>query len=275
MKPGRGVFSIPLAGWAAACLLATVACGLTTVACSLTLCVPAFAEPVAGPAKGRVPGPIRILPLGDSVTQGGLVGRPEYTYRYPLYYMLKERGYDIDFVGSTNKGLQEGAVWPDRNGIPFDLDHEGHYGWKTAEVRDHLEQWMTTYPAPPDIVLLQLGSNDIDAPDFEAAAIAPLKDIIAMVRTKNPHAAFLVGHMMETGRVYRARRSLFEKLARDANRPDSPVTTVLHYKDWHERPDLPYSDTFDWAHPNPRGQQKMADKYLAAMVPLLDRLKNQ
>jgi hypothetical protein len=29
------------------------------------------------------------------------------------------------------------------------------------------------------------------------------------------------------------------------------------------------SDTFDWAHPNERGQVKLADKWLAAMQPLL------
>jgi lysophospholipase L1-like esterase len=217
--------------------------------------------------------PIRILPLGDSITQGGRNDRPEYTYRYPLYYMLKDAGYDVGFVGSLTTGLEETATWPDRNGVAFDPRHEGHYGWTTAEARDHLAQWMTTYAAPPDIVLIDLGSNDQDARDYRAAIFEPLKDIVAKLREKNPNVVVLLGHIISNGRKARSTRPLYEELARETSTPASPVVTVLHYKNWHERPGLPYSDTFDWSHPNLSGQKKMAGNYFAAMRPYLDRLK--
>lgn len=40
---------------------------------------------------------IRILPLGDSITQGGRADRAEYTYRYPLFYSFKGRCCMNDF----------------------------------------------------------------------------------------------------------------------------------------------------------------------------------
>jgi acyl-CoA thioesterase-1 len=215
---------------------------------------------------------IRILPLGDSITQGGRNDRPEYTYRYPLYFMLKDAGYDIDFIGSLRTGLHPDAVWPDKNGVPFDLDHEGHYGWRTGETRDHLREWMTHYPAAPDIVMLDLGSNDEDASDYQTAIIKPLEDIVAILREKNPKVVVLLGHFLANGRTARSIRPLMEQMARETSTPESPVITVLHYKNWHERPDLPYTDTFDWAHPNLRGQEKMAKNYFEAMRPYLNRM---
>lgn len=37
-----------------------------------------------------------------------------------------------------------------------------------AAVRDNLAAWMKTYPAPPDIVLIHLGTNDQNTNDFNA-----------------------------------------------------------------------------------------------------------
>jgi lysophospholipase L1-like esterase len=218
---------------------------------------------------------IHILPLGDSITQGGRNDRPEYTYRYPLYFMLKEAGYDVDFIGSMKQGINADAVWPDKNGIPFDPDHEGHYGWKTVEVRDQLPEWIARYPVPPDIVLIDLGSNDEGAADYQTAIVQPLKDIVALLRKKNPDVTVLLGHFLSNGRKARSIRPLLEQVARETSTPASPVTTVLHYKGWYENPALPYTDTFDWAHPNPSGQQKMAANYFKAMRPYIDRLNEQ
>ncbi|MDQ8700240.1 GDSL-type esterase/lipase family protein [Hyphomicrobium sp. LHD-15] len=237
---------------------------------------PALAETAANAAMAKQEGSrtIRVLPLGDSITQGGRSDRPEYTYRYPLYFMLKDAGYDVDFIGSQHAGLEESATWPDRNGVAFDPDHEGHYGWTTAEVRNHLQEWLSKYPAPPDIALIDLGSNDQEADSYQTAIVEPLKDIVAMLREKNPNVVVLLGHILANGRKARSIRPLLEQVARETRTPVSPVETVLHYKNWHERPGLPYSDTFDWAHPNPSGQRKMADNYFAAMRPYLDRLQS-
>lgn len=230
------------------------------------------AEPAAdeaAEAEPRIPRPVHILPLGDSITQGGRTDREEYSYRYPLFCMLKEKGVDFDFIGSLKTGLHKNFKWPDCDGEPFDLDHEGHYGWKTAAVRDKLAGWMEGYPAPPDIALIHLGTNDQKAEDHKAAIVEPLKDIIAMLRKANPKVVVLVGHLNFNGGAALKIRPLVEEMAKEVSTEESPVVTVHIYKGWNEKPDHPETDTFDWAHPNPRGQKKMAAKWLEAMEPFL------
>ena len=60
------------------------------------------------------------------------------------------------------------------------------------------------------------------------------------------------------------------ELKNEMNTPESPVLTVHHYQNWTENPKSPNADTFDWAHPNPQGQQKMAEQWFAAMQPFMN-----
>jgi|GEM_PF-316609 len=213
-----------------------------------------------------------IVPIGDSITQGGRADRPEYTYRYPLFWKLKEAGYDVDFVGSLRAGLNPEAKWPEKGGVPFDPDHEGHYGWKTKAVRDNLAQWSASWNAAPDVALIHLGTNDQDSKDIAADIVQPLRDMVAFLRTKNPRVAVLIGHLNFNGGKALEIRPLVEAMAKEMSTPDSPVRTVATYEGWVENPEQPGTDTFDWAHPNEQGQAKMADKWLAAMEPLLPGL---
>jgi len=237
---------------------------------------PVLAQPAHDRAANRRgPGqPIRILPIGDSVTHGGRTDRPEYTYRYPLYFMLRKAGYNVDFIGSRRSGTNEDAVWPDRDGVPFDPDHEAYYGGTTGYVRDRLQERIASYPVAPDIALILLGGNDIESNDPAQFIIAPLIEIIATLRTKNPSVTVLVGHLPEHDLKSRATRPLIERMAKELSTPNSPVATVHHYEGWWERPSLPWTHTFDWAHPNLRGQQKMADMWFSAMVRYLERMKH-
>jgi acyl-CoA thioesterase-1 len=217
------------------------------------------------------PRPVRILPLGDSITQGGRTDRPEYTYRYPLFCMLLREGIAFDFIGSQTGGLHADATWPGCDGMPFDHDHEGHYGWKTAQVRDQLPGWLSSYPEPPDIVLVHLGTNDQNADDHRAAVSEPLRDIISALRGANPQVVVLVGHLNFNGGPALTIRPLVEQMAREESTDVSPVLTVPHYEGWVEDPAREGTDTFDWAHPNPQGQEKMARRWLEAMRPYLSR----
>ncbi len=214
--------------------------------------------------------PLHILPLGDSITQGGRHGREEYTYRWPLFKKLVDAGVDFDFIGSLNKGLDANAAWPkEYKGKPFDMDHEGVYGIKTAKALARLPEAMKKWPAAPDIVLIHLGTNDQKAPDHAKAVVEPLKAIVGMIREKNPKAVFLISHLNFNGGNALTIRPLVESMAKELNTTTSPVITVHMYEEWKENPKHAETDTFDWAHPNPKGQEKMAAKWLEAMQPFL------
>ena len=223
----------------------------------------------APPASASPPAPVKILCIGDSITQGGRQGREEYTYRWPLFCKLRDAGISVDFIGSRQAGLDPGATWPkEYKGLAFDPDHEGYYGFKTAAVRDRLKATLPSLEAP-DVALIHLGTNDQNAPDLFEAVVKPLEDIIAQLRARNPKVAVYLGHLNFNGGAAVTIRPLVEDLATRLDTPGSPVVAVHHYRGWKENPQDPATDTFDWAHPNPQGQGKMADAWLAAMQPRL------
>ena len=67
--------------------------GLGMVVCALT--------------AAATPPPVRILPLGDSITYGYPVPGG---YRLPLYQLLTNAGYNVDFTGTQT--LAEPAERP-------------------------------------------------------------------------------------------------------------------------------------------------------------------
>lgn len=208
--------------------------------------------------------PIKVLCIGDSITQGGKRDRQEYTYRYPLFIMLTQLKLNFRFIGSQTRGLHEDATWP----IPFDPHHEGYYGQKAGFVRDRI---VTTLPSLelPDIALIHLGTNDQQAPNLTEALIEPLVDIIALLRTFNPHVIILIGHLNAKSWVTFKIGLLLTNLRYRLNTKMSPIIMVHHYRGWVANPNRADTDTFDWVHPNPPGQHKMAEKWFNAMRPFL------
>ena len=216
--------------------------------------------------------PVCILPLGDSITQGGKIDRDEFTYRYPLYCMLKEANVDFKFIGSLTTGLEEESEWPKYKGKEIDLHHEGHYGWQTAAANEKLDEWIPKWESAPDIALIHLGSNDRASEDYNKAIVEPLKEIICKLRKLNTEVVVLVGHLNFNDDTNSTKiRQLVEKMAEEISTTNSPVITVHHYKGWIDNPDKENSDTFDWAHPNPNGQKKMAEKWYETMKPYLKK----
>jgi acyl-CoA thioesterase I len=208
--------------------------------------------------------PLRILPLGDSITQGGRADRPEYTYRLPLDRMLRKDKVAFQFIGSMTEGLQPEAKWP----TPFDPHHEGHYGWKTAAVRDHLPEWMPKWSGVPDIALIHLGTND-QGGEPQTDIVAPLREIVTMLRKANPKVVVLLGQINFNGGAALKIHPAVAALAKELATKDSPVVAVNHHDGWVEDPSQKDTDTFDWAHPNPKGQEKMARRWHEAMRPYL------
>lgn len=227
------------------------------------------------PVEGETPSakikPLRIICIGDSITQGGNL-EGEYTYRLPLQTMLRERSVAFDFIGTRQEGLREGFCWPATGGQPFDPDHEGYYGWKTAPVVEKLREHLPDLP-PPDVALVHLGTNDQQSEDFEISIGKPLAELIDLLRTRNPNVIVLLGHLnFLDGPAVQIRR-VVEAVANTKDSPASPVRTVLHHIGWRADPNTPWSDTFDWVHPNSSGQQKMAAAWLHTLDPFLNALK--
>lgn len=108
-----------------------------------------FEEPPA-PTICPSTGPCKILPLGDSITDG--VGGSGGAYRTELFRQAIQNNKNITFVGS----LVNGPTTID--GRTFPRNHEGHSGWSINQIANIV-------PSPalngdPDIILLMIGTND-------------------------------------------------------------------------------------------------------------------
>jgi len=204
--------------------------------------------------------PLKILFVGDSITVGGNRDRDESTYRVPLQALINVTGVAVDYVGTREEGLHREARWP----LGFDPHHEAYYGANTGYVRDQLRVHLGGFAAP-DIALVHLGTNDRDSSDL----IAPLEDIIGLLRARNPHVVVLVGQLTLHDWKAPWRRFRVNRMVDRLNAPDSPVVAVKHFEDWVADPRRAESDTYDWIHPNPRGQSRMALAWFAALRPYL------
>ena len=207
--------------------------------------------------------PVRIIPIGDSVTEGGRVDRKEYTYRWPLARFLEDEGVCFEFIGSHSSGFDPQVRWPK----PRDSVHEGYYGATTSQVRDMLLGSLPALPAP-EIALVHLGTNDSPRA-FGRDTVRAMRDIVHLLREANPRVVILIGQIkLEAlrGAVVHLRLA---RLAAMETTVLSPVVTVNQYSNWNSDPASREADTFDGVHPNLRGQRKMAEAWLSAMRPYL------
>jgi lysophospholipase L1-like esterase len=105
--------------------------------------------------------------------------------------------------------------------------------------------------------------------DHMTAIIEPLRGIINLLRERNPEIVVLLGQIHYTSSGHRAMHTLVDALAEEINTEGSPVRTVPLYQGFKPYPKHASTDTFDWAHPNPAGQRKIAEHFLKAMRPFL------
>ena len=210
---------------------------------------------------GLSAGAFRIMPLGDSITEG-LGSTGDVGYRRPLYLGLTSMGYDVDFVGSLTHGLY----------TDFDRNHEGHYAWYANQIRDNIITWLNNNPA--DIILLHIGTNDITDGQPPAGVAAEIGQILDNIDTyeNTHHVTITVIVAMIIDRV-----------------PANPAISTLNYAIQNlyntrkaagdnlilvdMQPAINYSkDMYDAYHPNDNGYFNMAYNW---KVHILDALSVQ
>ncbi len=206
------------------------------------------------PARAAADGePVRVMPLGDSITEGATV---EESYRYWLFRELAAAGYRVDFVGSL-RGARGGRV-PEG----FDADHEGHWGWRADEVLRELPTWARA--ARPQVVLVHLGHNDLFRGESVETTLQELREIVGALRAVEPAISVLLAAIVpSTYPSLSAVRDLnrgVEEVAAELDRPGARVVAVDLASGFD-----PVSDTLDGAHPNAAGARKMAASWLAAL----------
>ncbi len=209
-----------------------------------------------------VPGTIKILPLGDSIS-GSINGRP--SYRRPLWHQLKAAGYAVDFVGSSRHSTVPESL------LDFDIDHEGHAGIETQNIRGLITGWMNEYTT--DIVLLHTGTNDLyrgpgrDEVPIETVfkTLHEIDGIIQRIRAKNSSVIILLAKIIPMKDYDTAIfNDEVDAFVSTRTTVASPIIVVDQYTGFD-----PEVDNYDNFHPNEGGEIKMANKWFQALEPLL------
>jgi len=137
---------------------------------------------VSGMMKVPALDPVKIMLIGDSITEGI---SSSGSYRRYLDGMLRREGGLIDFVGSRKKH-HDNKVEPDS--YEYDVDHEGHWGRNSGWLAKNMPGLLNG--DSPDVAVIHMGTEDIVA---STSAAGPLSDeiigniskVIEALRSKN------------------------------------------------------------------------------------------
>ena len=247
---GPLAWAIVLIGGALIVVLAIRSPGSQSVTCQSLTCESPTCE-----SDGSC---VRIMPLGDSITQG-----MHASYRRPLWTALRDAGWDVDFVGSMNKGyLGRGEV------RDYDSDHEGHWGWFADDVLGRIDDWSAQ--ANPDIVLMHIGTNDIGSGQSIRATADEVRQIIERLRVQNPGVHVLLAAIIPAAhpQMQEPIREFNRRLATLAATLDTAASRIIMVD--HITGFDAGTDTYDGLHPNDEGIRKMSSRWFDALQPLLE-----
>jgi lysophospholipase L1-like esterase len=233
---------------------------LLCAAFAVLAAVPVFTP--AAPALSAA-APIRIMPLGDSITAG------PGCWRAKLWHHLQTSGYTgIDFVGGVSDG---GGCNP---GYAYDFDHEGHGGYSATGIADQnqLPPWLDA--ARPDVVLMHLGTNDMWGGyiPLENKLTAYTK-LVGQMRANNPRMTIIVAQIIPMSAAacatcpadVAALDRAIPGWAAGLTTAQSPIVVADLWTGFDA-----VADNVDGVHPNDTGFQKMADAWYPALTRTLD-----
>jgi lysophospholipase L1-like esterase len=194
-------------------------------------------------------GGVRVMPLGDSITEGTQVPGG---YRIGLWQRLTAAGYRVDFVGSQANG-------PASLG---DHDHEGHPGWRIDQIDANINGWLGA--TSPRTVLLHIGTNDILQNYNVSGAPARLSTLIDHITAAAPAADVFVATIIPLSSASQeAAARTFNAAIPGIVQSKASAGKKVHLVDMHSA--LTTSDLTDGIHPTAAGYDKMAATWYAAL----------
>jgi lysophospholipase L1-like esterase len=234
---------------------------------------------------------VKIMPVGNSITAGEHYGFPVLEkrtgYRKPLYDMLVQNGYIVDFVGSQNHGIRyrEDPNW-------FDWNCEAYPGWKIPDISLKLKEALVVYR--PDILLVHVGTNGKDW-DNKPAQVEEMLNMINRFSVENKHSItvficliinrFIDEDQAPTTQFNKQLTQMVGSRTGDSIRiilVDMENGAGLDYSDNPPNPNSnpPYEGgdmlgrkypgvACDKYHPNEKGNNKMARKFYSELIKVL------
>lgn len=238
----------------------------TLLYAALVAVLAAVSFAVARPAQSAT-APVRIMPLGDSITAS------PGCWRAILWHDLQTNGYtNVDFVGSVQGN---GCNY----GYSYDGDDEGHAGYLAANIanQNQLPGWLSA--AHPDVVLMHLGTNDVWSHLPTNTILAAYTTLVGQMRASNPRMKILIAQILPMNpsgcptcaAAVQALDQAIPGWAAGLTTTQSQITVVDQYTGFNDA-----TDTIgDGVHPNDTGFQKMAARWYPPLAHVLDGINPQ
>lgn len=193
-----------------------------------------------------------ILAIGDSITQGG---KTFICYRQVLIPELRKRNIGFTFIGPNQDAVSA---------------HAGYGGKNTRYLLSITKDVYSRYPA--DIVMIHSGHNSFSQDKPVPGIIHDTEAMIDNIREINPDVIVLLAQVIPSGKLPKYSyipelnqelSSLFGRL----NKQWQSIILVNQAEGFHWKTDT----VKDKVHPNASGAKKMAEKWIDALLPLLEK----
>jgi len=233
----------------------------------VSLCLSFMAAVWLVAAAGK---PVKIMPLGDSLTAGQGNGG----YRTELYKLLSQNGFSFQFVGSETEGPSN---LPDKH-------HEGHGGFVIGPGASTLDKFtdgkgniyvnIDTYmQQDPDIILMNIGWNEyfnVKIPNFNADQEAPkrLAKLLDKIYERKPTVAVFVSSLTPA-RWDSNLGKPFNEAIPEIVKQQRAKGRKCFFVDIHNETGFTKSDYADELHPSASGYAKMAQVWFKYLKPYL------
>jgi lysophospholipase L1-like esterase len=213
----------------------------------------------------------KIMPLGDSITEGygyrGTSSEPDNAggYRIELFRQASTNNKNITFVGNLTNGPST------VDGKTFPTKHEGHGGWTISQIAGIADNSLSTNK--PNIVLLKIGTNDVNGGGTSAAPNG-LKNLIDQIAKDVPSALLVVSSIIpiendgsnQNVKTYNATIPTTVNAAAAAGKH---VIFVDSYAAFVADSSWKTKYMFDNLHPNDAGYALLGQKWYAAISSVL------
>ena len=201
-------------------------------------------------ASAESNGGVRVMPLGDSITDGTQVPGG---YRIGLWQSFTGNGFQVDLVGTQFNGP----------GSLGDHDHEGHPGWRIDQIDANIVGWLQMFT--PHTVLLHIGTNDVLQNFNLSGAPGRLSTLIDHITSAAPSAEVFVAQIIplaNSGQDAAART--FNAAIPGIVQSKVNAGKHVHLVDMHSA--LTAADLIDGIHPTAGGYNKMAAVWFNALL---------
>jgi lysophospholipase L1-like esterase len=210
--------------------------------------------------------PLRIMPLGASITDGYLGTKAGY--RGPLKQLLDEAKVTFQFVGS----------WTDNPGTPplprEQQHHEGHSGYVIqagtsgrSGIYDFRNEWLGPTGSQVDVFTIVIGTNDVDLNYKLDTAGARLDALVTALLELQPQAHVILAQLppindaAEDARCVTYNQAIVATVQAHAAKGEAVSTVDLHSA-------ITTAELADKLHPNDVGYSKVAKVFFDAIQKL-------